>query len=273
MPQVPDQFVPSATTSPLGVSPMSATPVDPMRNAAPGQEQQSGADTQKLGEITNDIGERIQNQLDNAMAKQAETGFLQKVMNITSGDGTAANPGYLNLRGQDAINGYSDAATAIAKAKQDGSDGLADDFQKSMYNRVSSQHLLSFGREMADHRFQQTAQYSGESAINRANTYATNASNAASSYGQTDADGNATGDFSKNLQVAEQETLNGVQIMKGAPAGSDVANAALLNLHTQVGTGTLVQMMDARAPYSKVQSVYDDMKTKGFLDERAIDAL
>ncbi len=273
MPQVPDQFVPSATTSPLGVSAVSATPVDPMRNAAPGQQQQSGADTQKLGEVTNDIGERIQNQLDNAVAKQAETGFLNKVMNITSGDGTPQNPGYLNLRGQDAINGYGDAATAIAKAKADGADGLADDFQKSMYNRVTSQHLVSFGREMADHRFQQTAQYSGESAINRATTYATNASNAAPSYGQVDADGNATGDFNKNLQVAEQETLNGVQIMKGAPAGSDVANAALLNLHTQVGTGALVQLMDARAPYSKVQSVYEDMKTKGFLDERAIDTL
>jgi murein DD-endopeptidase MepM/ murein hydrolase activator NlpD len=273
MPQIPDQFVPSATTSPLGVNPVSAGAVDPMRNAAPGQEQQAGADVQKLGEVTNDIGERIQNQLDNAMAKQAETGFLKNVMNITSGDGTAANPGYLNLRGQAAIDGYQDAATAIAKAKQDGAAGLSDAFQKSMYNRVASQHLLSFGREMADHRFQQTAQYSGEAAINRANTYATSAANSSASYGQTDADGNPTGDFQKNLQVAEQETLNGVQIMKGAPAGSDVANAALLNLHTQVGTGTLVQMMDARTPYSKVQSVYDDMKAKGFLDDRATDLL
>src|SRR5436305_13566319 len=101
---------------------------------------------------------------------------------------------------------------------------------------------------MADHRFQQTAQYSGESAINRATTYATNASNAATSYGQRDADGNPTGDFFTNMQVAERETLHGVQILKGAPAGSDVANAALLNLHTQIGVGALSQMMDARAP-------------------------
>jgi murein DD-endopeptidase MepM/ murein hydrolase activator NlpD len=273
MPQVPDSFVPTATTSPLGVSPMSATPIDTMHNAAPGQEQQAGADVQKLGDITNDIGERIQNQLDNAMAKQAETGFFNKVLTITNGDGTAQNPGYLNLKGQDAINGYQDAATAISQAKQDGADGLADDFQKSMYSRVASQHLLNFGREMADHRFQQTAQYSGESAINRASTYATAASGAAASYGQTDQDGNPTGDFQKNLQVAEDETLNGVKIMKGAPAGSDIANAALLNLHTQVGTGTLIQMMDARAPFSKVQSVYDDMQAKGFLDERATDQL
>jgi murein DD-endopeptidase MepM/ murein hydrolase activator NlpD len=273
MPQVPSQFVPSVTTSPLGVSPMSATPVQPVRSAAPEQEQQAGDVTQRLGEETTDIGERIQNQLDNAMAKQAETGFLDKVMTITSGDGTPENPGYLNLRGQDAISGYQDAAAAIAKAKQDGQDSLATDFQRSMYNRVASQHLVTFGRAMADHRFQQTAEYSAEAAINRATTYATNASNAASSYGQTDANGNATGDFVKNLKVAEQETLNGVRITKGAPAGSDVANAALLNLHTQVATGALVQMMDARTPFSKVQSVYDDMKTKGMLTIQAQDTL
>src|SRR5947199_2735478 len=112
MPQVPDQFVPSATASPLGVSPLSATPVDSVRNAAPEQMQQAGAASQNLGKETTDIGERIQSQLDNAMAKQAETAFLKNAMTITSGDGTPTNPGYLNLRGQDAINGYNDAATA-----------------------------------------------------------------------------------------------------------------------------------------------------------------
>ena len=291
MPQVPDSFVPSATTSPLGVSPMSATPVNPMRNAAPEQELQSGAATQRAGEVTTDIGERIQNQLDNAMAKQAETGFLNKVINITSGDGTAANPGYLNLKGQDAIDGLADAQTAIAKAKADGSDGLADDFQRSMYNKVASQHLLNFGRQMVDHHFQQTTQYSGESAINRANANATLASSAAPSYGQTDAYGNATGDFAKYLQIAEGETQIGTQVMKGAPALSATSAAALVNLHTQIGIGALSQMMDARAPYSKVQSVFNDMKDKdgGFavkmqqadgsitsisgLDDRAIDTL
>jgi murein DD-endopeptidase MepM/ murein hydrolase activator NlpD len=273
MPQVPDSFVPSATTSPLGVSPMSAQPVQPMRNAAPEQMQQSGAATQRLGDETNSIGERIQNQLDSAMAKQAETGFLNKVLTITSGDGTPQNPGYLNLKGQDAINGLKDAQTAIAKAKQDGQDGLADDFQKSLYNRVASQHLLNFGREMADHRFQQGTEYAGESAVNRAKAYAINAANSTSSYGQTDADGNPTGDFFKNMRVAEQETLTFVQTMKGAPADSPIANEALLNLHTQIGVGAISQMMDARAPYSKVQAVYADMKAKGMLDLRAQDTL
>ncbi len=277
MPQIPDSFVPSATTSPLGVSPMSATPVDPMRNAAPGQEQQSGADTQRLGDETNDIGERIKNQLDNAMAKQAETAFLNKVLTITSGDGTAANPGYLNRIGQDAINGLTAAQTAIAKAKADGEAGLADDFQKSMYNRVASQHLLSFGRQMADHNFQQGQQYYTEASANRANSYATLASNSSQTYGQVDANGNQTGDFLKYAQVAEQNTLDAVQRSKGAPPGSGQANEALLNLHTQIGIGTLVQMMDApqdsRPSPAKIQSVYEDMKSKGWLTLQAQDQL
>jgi hypothetical protein len=256
---------------------MSATPVNPMRNAAPGQQQQSGADTQKLGDVTTDIGERIQNQLDNAMAKQAETGFLKNVLDITSGDGTQQNPGYLNLKGQDAINGYTDAATAIAKAKADGASGLADDFQKSMYNRVASQHLLNFGRQMADHRFQQGQQFYTEASVNRSNSYATLASNAPSTYFQVDADGNQTGDFWKYTHVAEQNTLDAVQRSKGAPPGSGQANEALLNLHTQIGVGSLVQMMDApqdsRPSPAKVQSIYDDMKAKGWLTLQAQDTL
>jgi hypothetical protein len=84
---IPDSFVPSATTSPLGVNPMSAQPVQPIQNAAPGQQEQSGAAVQRLGQETNDIGERIQNQLDDAQAKTAETGFLQNAMTIMNGDG------------------------------------------------------------------------------------------------------------------------------------------------------------------------------------------
>jgi murein DD-endopeptidase MepM/ murein hydrolase activator NlpD len=272
MAMIPDSFVPSTTQSPLGVNPVSAQPVQAMRNYAPEQEQQMGAATQRLGNEVNDIGERIQFQYDDAATKQAETQFLQKAMVIANGDGDK-NPGYLHTLGQDAINSLPDAQAALAKAKQEGLDSLTSDFQKRMYSRVAAQHLISFGAQFADHHFQQGQQFYTDASVNRANTYATSAANAYSTYGQTDADGNPVGDFFKNQQVAEQETLAAVQRSKGAPAGSDVANAALLNLHTQIGVGALTQMMDSRAPYSKVLQVYDDMKAKGMLDMRAMDSL
>lgn len=264
-------FVPSVAAQPIGISPLSATPVNPMQNHAPAQEQEIGQEAEKVGIQNIDISQRIQNQLDDAMAKQAETSFLQKAITITNGDDS--NPGYLNTRGKVAIDGYKDAADALAQAKQEGMEDLTNDFQKSMYNRVASQHLLSFGKEMGDHRFQQTSQYSGETSINRANAYASSATVSSSSYGQVDADGQPTGDFARNLAVAEQETLNGVQVIKGAPADSEIAKSALMNVHTQIGTGALSQMMDARAPFSKVQSMYDDMKEKGWFDVRTMDTM
>jgi murein DD-endopeptidase MepM/ murein hydrolase activator NlpD len=272
MAMVPDSFVPSATVQQIGISPLSASGVQPMQNRAPEQMQQAGEASQRLGTQTVDIGERIQNQLDDAMAKQAETGFLQQAMTIANGDGKD-DPGYLNLKGQAAIDGLPTAQESLAKAKQAGLDGLSNDFQKAMYSRVANQHLLSFGTQFVDHHFQQGSQYYTEASANRATAYATNASMSASSYGQTNADGAPTGDFFKNVQVAEQETLSATQRSKGAPPGSEIANQALLNLHTQIGTGALSQMMDARLPYTKVESVFNDMKSKGWLDIRAMDSL
>jgi len=247
--------------------------VAPVRNEAPQQQANMGATLQQSGEQAMrtgaTIGDRLNEQVDDARTKQAEAAALGGAQTVLTDPST----GYLNTRGQNAIDQYAPAKQAVVKGFQDQLDGLSNPIQKQMFQQVMNQHLLSIGQQMSSHNFQQTTQYSGEAAINRATTYATTAAAAASSYGQTDADGTPTGDFAKNLKVAEQETLNGVQIMKGAPAGSDVANAALLNLHTQVGTAALQSMMDNRAPYSKVQSTFDDMKGKGWLDLRVMDTL
>lgn len=244
--------------------------VTPERNSAPEQQQQLGQTMQQTGQkamqVGGTIGERLAEQVDDAKVKQAETGFLQQSNTILYDP----QQGYLHQLGQAAIDNADSTKQAIVKAKQDAMDTASNPIQQRMLNQVLTQHLVNTGRLIDDHNFVQTTQYSGEAAINRSNVYATNASNAWSSYGQTDAEGNATGDFARSLQTAEQETLRGTLIIKGAPSGSDVSNAALLNVRTQAGAGALVQMMDARAPFSKVQSVFDDMKAKGFLDEKSL---
>jgi murein DD-endopeptidase MepM/ murein hydrolase activator NlpD len=276
MPQVPDSFVPSATTSPLGVSPMSAQPVQPMRNAAPEQMQQSGAATQRLGDETNSIGERIQNQLDTAMAKQAMTGFLKDATTINYGDGTPANPGYLNLRGQDALNALPGAQAALAKAKQAGADGLADDFQRSMYNRVASQHLVNFGREMADHNFQQRTLYAIQSASDSAEMSGVQASSAWKSWNSTDPDGNSTGDFNTFSQVRDQSVIEGANQRNGThdtlatPSDKMAPQTRVALLQARSGTArtALALMITAQAPSADVQGFFDGMKAKGYIDPR-----
>lgn len=276
MPQVPDQFVPSATVSPLGVSPVSAQPVQPMRNAAPGQEQQAGADVQKLGEVTNDIGERIQNQLDSSMAKQADTGFAQKIMDIASGDGTTANPGFLNMRGQAAVNALPSARAAIVKAKNDFADGLADDFQKSMFNRVATQRLVSIGREMADHSFQQGTAWAIQANDDRATMTGLQQANAHKSWNETDADGNPSGDYTTFGKLQDQEILDGQNQKNGTHDDlttpldkmAPQSQFALLQAHSTTAKVVLAQMITAQDPATEVQGYFDAMKAKGNIDAR-----
>lgn len=264
----------------------SAPGVAPMHNAAPEQQEALGQQMLQTGEkamsIGGTIGDRLAEQVDDAKVKQAETGFLGNV------NGILYDPdnGYLHQLGQAAIDNADSTKTAIAKAGQDAVDSATNPIQKYMLQTAVNQHMLNAGKLISDHTFVQTQQYSGEAAVNRASSYATMASNAYSSYGQTDEDGNATGDFAKYLQTADQETQRGTLIMKGAPSGSPTAATAMVNLRTQVGVGAIVQMMDARAPYSKVQSMFDDMKsndgsfavktdqgTVPGLNDRAIDTL
>ena len=270
--QVPSDFVPSVTQSPIGVSPMSAQPVQPMQNAAPGQMEQMGAVTQHLGQETTDIGLRIQNQLDDAMVKQAETGFLQNAMTITNGDGTDKNPGYLHTRGADAQAQYGNATAALAKAKQDALDGLGSDFQKMMFNKVANQHLTSFGATMADHRFQQVSEYSAKSANDRADTYAQLAANSYKSIGLTDADGNPTGDFNTYWNQAVQEAQTTAKVGFGADPNSPQTQALVKDKTTAIVQGVLSRMMDDHA-YPEAKKFYDDQLAKGNIDERVAESM
>lgn len=246
-------------------TPFAAPGVQPFRNDAPQQLEQFGQTLKQVGSVATQtgqtIGDRLAEQVDDAKVKSAEAKALSQAQAINYDP----QNGFLNSRGQNTIDSYDDATKAVHKAFQDQNDALTNPIQKHMFQQVQNQHLLSIGQRMSDHNFQQTSQYSGEAAVSRATTFAQTASNSASSYGQVDAEGKETGDFAKNLKTAEQETLNSVSILKGAPADSDVAKEALLNLHTQIGSAAIQQMMDSRAPYSKVQQMYDDWKSKGYL--------
>jgi murein DD-endopeptidase MepM/ murein hydrolase activator NlpD len=265
--------VPIVDQTAMGAQPYAAPGVTPFRNAAPEQMQQAGATLQQAGQTDFHAGQTItgvlNDQIDEARTKQAETSALSAV-NQTLYD---PQSGYLHQRGQAAIDGYEPAKQAVNKAVQDGLDSLSNPLQKHMFQQSMNQHLLTFGNSISDHYFDQASQYAGEAAVSRANSYATAASNAYSSYGQIDADGNPTGAFATNLATAEHETLQATQVLKGAPPDSDVAKEALLNLHTQVGTAAISQMMDDRAPYAKVQQIFSDLKDKGMLTLRAEDQL
>ncbi len=169
--QVPDSFVPSTTQEPAPTTPAAGGGIQPMHNAAPEQMEQMGASVGRMGAIANTIGLRIQWDQDNAQTRMAENGFLQQANQILHGNGTPDNPGYLNMRGQQAVDSYQGAAQALAKAQQQGLDSLSNPFEKQMYQRVTMQHATDFGGMMSDHQFQQRTQVNIDSASAAASTY------------------------------------------------------------------------------------------------------
>jgi hypothetical protein len=230
--------------------------------------QQMGAAVTHLGNETNDIGERIQSQMDDARAKNAVTGLLQKVMTITNGDGTAANPGYLNRIGQDAIDALPGAQADIAKATQDARDSLPDDFSKMLFNRPAAQHLMTFGAQMTNHSFKQVQQVSGHAALDSSDVYSQAGMNAYKTIGGTDQKGNASGDFVTYQNQAIAEALHGHHILEGI--NEDTMNAAgkavAKDVTTRMAQGVIQRMMDAH-DYMGAFSFYNSQHEQGNIDE------
>ena len=233
MAQVQDSFVPTATSSPLGVSPMSAQPVQPMRNAAPEQEMQSGAAVQRLGMEVNDIGERIQNRLDDAMTKEADNKLTQATMDTLQP--------YLQLQGKDAVNAYADTKKAIDTQAQDLHDGLSDDLQKQMFRQVAVRRLMQANAQMQQHYLSQSRVYDLAETQKRAEI---NSNAAIAQWGTWKMDNSP-------FVIAKGIALNSVdEVMKkeGVESGSAIAQEAHLAASTNIHMNVIGQMLTAQKP-------------------------
>ena len=270
--QIPSTFAPDVALNPTPATALTAGGVDPMRNAAPQQMDQMGDAVSKVGSTVDSIGERVQWQLDDAKTKSAVTQFMQQAQQVIHGDGTADNPGYLNTRGQTAIDGYDGATAALAKIKAQGMDGLDNNFQKMMYNRVTTQHLTNMGAVMADHHFQQNAQFSAQAASDSADSYVQSAVASADSIGQTDANGNPMGNFYNSSQQAVQEKLHSLFIATGASSDSPQGVTAAKAVTTSIAQGVITNMLDGH-DYKGAQAFFDSENQQGHIDERAAEIL
>jgi hypothetical protein len=265
MAQATDIYAPSVAQDPNPTTALTAGRIEPMQNYAPQQQQQMGQAAMKVGETTDNIGERIQWQLDDAKTKAAETQFLQQAQPILHGDGTADNPGYLNLRGQTAIDGFDDASTALAKAKAQAYGSLDNKFQQYMFNRVTTAHLMNFGAAMSDHRFQQNAQFSAQASHDRSQSLIKQAVNNIDSIGQVDQDGNPTGNYNAMSQQAIQEAQHEAFIATGAGPKDPQGVAAAQSVTTQIALGVVTKMIDAHN-YKGAQAYFDSEDQQGRID-------
>src|SRR5215831_6712414 len=152
---MPPMLVPRVTADPSRTPDLSAPQVAPVQNARPQQIEQLGEAMTRAGSAAfqtgQTIGDKVQETVDDANVRSAETSFLQNAQGVVTD--------YTHKLGKDAMDAYQPATEALAKAQKDAAGTLTNDIQRRMFGYVSTNHLVSFGRQMGDHNFQQTVTY------------------------------------------------------------------------------------------------------------------
>jgi hypothetical protein len=160
MPTVPIIDSPSVAQDVGGVQPFAAPGIEPMKNFAPEQISKQGAATQAAGQTMIKVGEMIQDQIDDANTKAADSWYTSQAQKLLFDP----KGGYLNSIGLKAKDGYVPTQEALSKLRTDASVALTNDVQKRMFNQVAAKHEINFATQMDNHAVKQIRVYAaGES--------------------------------------------------------------------------------------------------------------
>jgi murein DD-endopeptidase MepM/ murein hydrolase activator NlpD len=253
---MPPMLVPSVAPDPGRAPDLQGTPVVPMSNAAPQQISQLGEAMSRAGSAAfqtgQTMGDKIQDTVDDANVRAAETGFLQNAQGIVTG--------YTRQLGKNAMDAYDPATQALSKAKQDAAAGLTNPLQQKMFNYVSTGHLMNFGRQMADHNFQQTVNFGVKEGNDSADAQMQVAAN---NYPDWQ---NPNGKFGQAKQAAIAEVLQAGQLA-GIPPGSAQSRAAIQQKTSALADNVLT-MMIGQEHFDEAQQYYNTAIANGELDDQ-----
>jgi murein DD-endopeptidase MepM/ murein hydrolase activator NlpD len=235
MPMVPETFAPSVAQTETPMVPATGPWISPMKNRAPSLLQQTGdtlaAAGREASALGNTIGDHVQETMDAALTKSAETSFLKTSQDLLTNPQT----GYLNTRGLNAQTEWDPATKAIAKARQDARATLTNPIQQHAYDLATNDHMLTIGRTMNDHQHGQVTQYGIQQGQDRADSMNLLARSALLD-GRMD-------DYAKYAGEARDEVLH-VASLNGAAPDSDVAQAMLRAKHTDLVHGIVTGLLD-----------------------------
>jgi hypothetical protein len=233
-----------------------APSVSPMQDYSAEQTQRTGATIQRAGEQALRTGQHIQEQLDDANVKAAESKFIETATDVLHGDN-----GYMNKLGADAINGYDSAAEALVKAKKELNDSLGNDVQKLMFNRVTQQHLVTLGDQMHQHRAIQRREYSAAQSAARADSMRAMA--------QVAEIGSA--DQNKFVETGVRAALEALSF-RGIPADSDEAKKAERLFRSQITQDNVSRLMED-GKYTEASALLNEQMKSGNVEADTGDRL
>jgi murein DD-endopeptidase MepM/ murein hydrolase activator NlpD len=207
-----------------------------MRNYTGEQVQQFGQQLTRAGMTAFSIGDAMQDQLDEAAAKESDIAYQQQVNEILQGPN-----GYLNKVGKDAETSYVSVNEQLIQAGQASMDRL-NDSQKRLYQNVLARNMMTFQTQVQSHRDKQVKVYAGNEATARANLYV---NRTVQSYKERDAvttDGLPTGEYNTNLGVALNE-IRTVGRLRGFAEDSAQMRELENAVYTQAAQGVVNRLM------------------------------
>lgn len=254
-----------------GSAPYAAPGVTPERNFQPQQQIAQGEAMQQAGEMAmrtgQTIGDRLAEQVDEAKVKQAETAFLGAKQKILYDPET----GYLNQRGENAVNAFQPAKEALDKAAKDATAGLTNSLQQRMIQLVMNSHLLDAGQTMAIHNHGQTVAMAAGAAKERADSLMLEAFNNADSRTQVDDEGKPSGKFAALVKNMTDETVKSAALAGQGP-DSPLAKSLLREQMSKLYDLIIRQKLDADDAQGASQ-IFNEEKDKGNLDAETIRGL
>lgn len=226
MPIVPIIDSPTVNPEVGGAQPFAAPGVEPMKNFQPEQAQKLGAATQAAGQTAIKVGEMLQDQIDDANTKAADSWYTAQAQKLLFDPTT----GYLNTIGIKAKDGYIPTQESLVKFKQDAEKALTNDVQRTMFASVVQKHELNFATQMDNHAVRQIRVYAAGESEAREKRYIDLAI--------ADPENRQS-----NLNTALGEAKSRAQLLM-LPADSEQAKAMTLNVYNSMHTGVASDMIN-----------------------------
>lgn len=155
MPTVPTTFVPQVAPQVGGdIGQFQAPQIATAENLAAQQEVRFGQAMTQAGNVAFRVGSAIQDDIDDANAKAADTWMLTNANDLLRGQN-----GYLRSVGKGAVDGFQGTQEALAALGQQALDRTTNDTQKRMLEPVIARNMMTFQTQLLDHYQRETKVY------------------------------------------------------------------------------------------------------------------
>lgn len=246
MPTVPYD-VPTVDMQAGSMPAFSGQAVQPRENYGAKQQMELGKSMMSAGEKITHAGQQIQDELDDAATKKADTWFLSEAQKLL----LDKDSGYLHTQSEQAQARYGTTLEGLNQLRKDAEGLLTTDTQRKMFGRVVDRHMLTFTGQMSNHAVQQVRTFAAKESEARETQYinaavANFSSRDAVSFDVTNEDGTVTtrktGAFNTYLKTAVDEA-NQRASMLGLPEKSSQRESMVMAATGKIHAGVVTQLV------------------------------